>query len=418
MRQRATPGLIVGLSVLATISASNAQAPAPDVVQRQHVSVPCVSKPAGRRGTKLDCYPHTLSSGRDLGYSYDNNPLPLPPDLQYGTHVSSVAINSKGHIFVFHRVPAGQPQLLEFDESQKFIRGFGDDMAVLAHGMAIDAQDNIWICDQRGAAVTKLSPEGKPLMVVGVKGKPGDWDEAKGTRLLWEPLSVAVAPGGDFYIAMGHANESPQGPPARVLHLDRNGKFIAQWFGDAWGPGKFSMVHQIALDARGNVYLADREQYRIVIFDASGKFIKTVQKTNLVGGILITRNNEFWISLAADGQIEKLEFNGNVNEFTGKILGAIGTGNGDGLGQFGEAADMAMDSKGAIYVADGVDGRVEKLTPPVSQATGSAFYRVFFSRPSRSQSDNIFATDAAVSVSGLVSRNRRRYTAADSKSPR
>src|SRR5262249_37445295 len=250
----------------------HAQAPGPDVVQRQHVSVPCVSRPAGRRGTKLDCYPHTLSSGRDLGYSYDTNPLPLPAGMQYGTHVSSVSIDSRGHIFVFHRVPPGEPQLLEFDENQKFIRGFGDGIAMVAHGMTIDTEDNLWICDQQGATVTKLSSNGNPLMVIGVKGKPGDWDEAKGTRLLWEPLSVAVAPRGDFYIAMGHANESPQGPPARVLHLDRTGKFIGQWFGDAWGPGKFSMIHQIALDASGNVYLADREQYRIVIFDASGKF--------------------------------------------------------------------------------------------------------------------------------------------------
>jgi len=366
IRQRLTSRVtaLVGALVAAAISFPYAQTPGQDIVQRQHVSVPCVSRPAGRRGTKLDCYPHTLSPGPDLRYRYDNNPLPLPSGLQYGTHVSSVGINSRGHIFVFHRVPAGEPQLLEFDEHQKFVRGFGDGITLVAHGMTIDTEDNIWICDQRGATVTKLSPEGKPLMVIGVKGKSGDWDEAKGTRLLWEPLSVAIASRGDFYIAMGHANESPQGPPARVLHLDRNGKFIAQWFGDAWGPGKFTMVHQIALDAKGNVYLADREQYRIVIFDAAGKFIKTIQKTNLVGGILITPKNEFWVSLAADGQIEKLEFNGNVNDFTGKILGVIGTGPGDGLGQFGEAADMAIDSRGAIYVADGVDGRVAKLTPP------------------------------------------------------
>ena len=72
---------------------------------------------------------------------------------------------------------------------------------------------------------------------------------------------------------------------------------------------------------------------------------------------MITKNNELWIALGADGQVEKLDLDFN-------ILGSIGTGPGDGLGQFGEAADMAMDSKGAIYVADGVDGRVEKLTPP------------------------------------------------------
>src|ERR1041385_4428991 len=186
MRQPFRSHLPVIVCLSAAVVVLDAQTPGQDVVQRQHVSVPCVSKPAGRRGTKLDCYPHTLSSGRDLGYTYDHNPLRLPPGMQYGTHVSSVGINSRGHIFVFHRVPAGEPQLIEFDENQRFVRGFGDDITLLAHGMTIDAQDNIWICDQRGASVIKLSPEGKPLMVIGVKGKPGDWDEAKGTRLLWE----------------------------------------------------------------------------------------------------------------------------------------------------------------------------------------------------------------------------------------
>ena len=360
--------LRIGLAVCLSTGAflrEQKPTPTPAIVQQQHVSVPCVSRPAGRRGTKLDCYPHTLSRGRDLGYKYENNPLPLPTGMQYGTHVSSVAINSKGHIFVFHRVPDGQAQLLEFDEHQKFIRGFGEGLTVVAHGMTIDREDNIWICDQRGATVTKLSPEGQPVMTIGAKGQPGDWDEAKGSHLLWEPLSVAIASNGDLYIGMGHANESPAGKPARVLHLDKTGKYVGQWFGDAWGPGKFSMIHQIALDAGGNVYLADREQYRLVIFDAAGHFIKTIQKTNLAGGILITKRNEFWVSLGADGQIEQLEFDGNVNHFEGKIVGAIGTGPGDGLGQFGEAADMAMDATGAIYVADGVDGRVEKLTPPV-----------------------------------------------------
>ena len=75
--------------------------------------------------------------------------------------------------------------------------------------MAIDAQDNIWICDENGDTVMKLSPEGKLLMTIGVKGQRGDWDEAKGQRLLWQPLDLAFAPNGDIYIGMGHANESP-----------------------------------------------------------------------------------------------------------------------------------------------------------------------------------------------------------------
>ena len=103
-------------------------------------------------------------------------------------------------------------------------------------GMAIDAADNVWICDANGATVMKLSPEGKLLMILGVKGKRGDWNEARGQRLLWQPLDLAFAPNGDIYIGEGHANESPNDAgsddpannigAARVIHLDKTGKFI------------------------------------------------------------------------------------------------------------------------------------------------------------------------------------------------
>jgi hypothetical protein len=89
---------------------------------------------------------------------------------------------------VHQRNPAGKPQLFEFDQSHKLVRGIGENVIGhqnKAHGMAIDTQDNIWICDENGDTVMKLIPEGKLLMTLGMKGQRGDWDEAKGHRLLW-----------------------------------------------------------------------------------------------------------------------------------------------------------------------------------------------------------------------------------------
>ena len=142
--------VVIVLTMLFTATTAFLQGQTPTPAGRprssmQQSSTPCVARPAGRRGTKMDCASHTLSPGSDLGYTYDNNPLPLPAGMDYATHVSSVAINSKGHIFVFHRAERGKPQLLEFDQNQKFVRGFGEDIAVRAHGMTIDPQDNIWI---------------------------------------------------------------------------------------------------------------------------------------------------------------------------------------------------------------------------------------------------------------------------------
>lgn len=354
-RRNFIPVAAIALTTLFTATPAFSQTRTPAPAAGPQSSNPDVARGTGRRGGSN--VRRTRSPGPDMGYTYDMNPLVLPAGMEFAGHVSSVAINSKRHIFVFHRAAPGKPQLLEFDQTQKFVRGFGENIAVRAHSMVIDAQDNIWITDQNGGTVTKLSPEGKPLMTIGVKGKQGDWDEAGGTRLLWQPLAIVIAANGDLYIGMGHGGESPEGGAARVLHLDKNGKYIHQWFGNARGPGKFSMVHAIALDPKGNVYLADREEYRMVVYDGDGNFIKTIQKTNLVCGLMVTKNNELFIATGQDGQIEKTDWDG-------KVLGSTGLGPGAGVGQFGESGDMAMDSKGDIYVADGVNGRVGKLIAP------------------------------------------------------
>ena len=172
-----------------------------------------------------------------MGFTYAY-PFDLP---EGGGGVSAVGINSKGDLWVFQRNAAGKPQLFQFGPDRKLVRTIGDDVIghqEKAHGMAIDAEDNVWICDANGATVMKLSPEGKLLATMGVRGKRGDWDEAKGQRLLWQPMDLAFAANGDIYIAEGHANESPNdtdsGDPAnnlgaaRVIHLDKSSRFIRQ----------------------------------------------------------------------------------------------------------------------------------------------------------------------------------------------
>jgi hypothetical protein len=294
-------------------------------------------------------------------------PFTMPDGLTAG--IPAVAINSKDHLFAFQRNAAGKPQLFEFDQQHKLIRTIGEEVIGhqnKAHGLAIDSGDNIWISDENGDTVTKLSPDGRVLMVLGVKGRRGDWDEAKEQRLLWQPLQIAFAPNGDVYIAMGHANESPNDTDrspanssgaARVLHLDTSGKFIGQWFGNSPGPGHFSMAHAIAVNpSNGNVYIGDREEYRIVVYDGRGKFIKTIQTRNLVCALYVDPHNQLWMATGQDGQVFKIDWDGNV-------LGAIGNGPGRGNGQFGEANYMAMDSLGHLFVGDTVAPRITELIP-------------------------------------------------------
>ena len=325
----------------------------------------CTRSPICAWGRERNIISHEVRTP-DLGFTYAY-PFALP---EGGGGVSAVAINSKGHLFAFQRNAAGKPQLFEFDENQKLVRTIGEGVIGhqnKAHGMAIDREDNVWICDESGATLTKLSPEGKLLMTIGVKGERGDWDEAKGQRLLWEPLHLAFAPNGDIYIGEGHANESPNDTDksptnsigaARVLHLDKNGKFISQWFGNHAGQGHFSMVHGIAINPdNGNVYIADREEYRLVVYDAGGKFVKTIQMRNLTCGLYVDPHKQLWLATGQDGQIFKIDWDGHV-------LGTTGNGQGRGDGQFGESNYMAMDSQGNLYSGDTSVGRVTKMVAP------------------------------------------------------
>jgi sugar lactone lactonase YvrE len=302
-----------------------------------------------------------------MGYTFAY-PVDLP---QGGGGVSAVKIDSKGNLWVFQRNAAGRPQLFEFGRDRKLVRTVGDDVIghqEKAHGMAIDAEDNVWICDANGSTITKLSSEGKLMMTIGVKGKRGDWDEAKEQRLLWQPLDLAFAANGDIYIGEGHANESPNDAgaddpantigAARVIRLDKNGKFIQQWYGNSIGQGKFSMVHGIAVDpVKGDVWIGDREEYRLVVYTADGQFVKTVQMRNLMCALAFDPQGNLWVASGQDGQLLKIDRNGTV-------LGAVGNGSGTGDGQFIESNYMAWDRQGNLFTGDTSVGRVTEWVAP------------------------------------------------------
>ena len=302
-----------------------------------------------------------------MGYTF-TYPYVLPPGFG---GVPAVALDSKSNLWVFQRADAGKPQLFKFDPNYKLILHVGHDVIGYqdkAHGMAVDAEDNVWICAANGSTVMKLSPEGKLLMTIGTPGRRGDWNEATGQRLLWQPLMVAFAPNGDVYIGEGHANESPNDTDsddpgnsigaARVIHLDKNGKFINQWYGNEVGQGKFSAVHGLAVDPRtGDVWIGDREEYRIVVYTAGGQFLKTMQMRNLVCALYFDSHGEPWMASGQDGQFLKLDRNGTV-------LGAIGNGMGIGPGQFIEASYWVIDKQDNLYAGDTSVGRVTKMIAP------------------------------------------------------
>jgi sugar lactone lactonase YvrE len=213
--------------------------------------------------------------------------------------------------------------------------------------MRIDAAGNIWTTDVAGHTVTKMNPRGQVQLVLGVKGQAGEWDEAAKSRLLNEPNDVAVSPSGDIFVVQGHGQAVP-----RVLRFDRNGAFIRSWGGKGAAPGQFDIAHSVVVDAKGLVYVADRQNRRVQIFDADGKFIKAWRFAGLPCGLYIARDGQMYLVSGFAGQILKLDPDGKVLAATGQP--------GKALGEFGEAHYMTLSPKDDIYVADTVRPALHK----------------------------------------------------------
>ena len=150
----------------------------------------------------------------------------LPPGANFGG-TSGVAFNSQGNIFVLHRGPM---PLMEFDPDGHFIRGFGDGLFDRPHGLRIDAQDNIWATDVAANLVYKFNPSGRLEMVLGVRGRTGEWHPGGHLRLFHEPNEAVVGPTGDIFVLQGHGKGE-----SLVLKFDKDGSFIKSWGGKGKG---------------------------------------------------------------------------------------------------------------------------------------------------------------------------------------
>lgn len=275
----------------------------------------------------------------ELGYRVVPNFFQLPAGMNFG-EASAVALNSRGHIFVFHR---GKPALMEFDPQGKFIRSLGEGLFDHAHGLRIDKDDNLWTTDDGNHLVLKLSPEGRVQLVLGRRDSAGEesW-------LFNRPTDVAWGKNGEIYVSDGYGN-------ARVVKFDRNGNFMKSWGKRGSGPGEFTLPHALAVDREGRVYVADRESQRIQIFDADGTYLKEWRGIGFPYGLFLTPDQHVWV---ADGGYDRvIEL-----DSAGKILGAFGEP-GRAPGQFAWAHSLAVGPDGRIYVAEILNWRFQVFEP-------------------------------------------------------
>ena len=282
----------------------------------------------------------------ELDYVASANPVTLPAGTTMGAP-ASVAFDAKGHLIVLNRGPQA---LMEFDMDGKFLRAFGEGLFTRTHGLRIDPAGNIWVTDVGAHIVVKMDPQGQVLQTLGTKGQAGVWDEVTQSRHFNEPNDLAFGRNGDIFVVQGHTSGT-RGDP-RVLKFDKDGNFIKTWGGKGTEPGKFEVAHGIAIDAKGLLWVTDRENQRIQIFDQDGTFVREIKYAGLPCSLDIGVQNIYMVN-GFTGQLLKLDLNGNVLAATGKP--------GKGLGEFGEAHYVTVSPRGEIYIADTVNSTLHKF---------------------------------------------------------
>ena len=335
------------------------------------------------------------------------------PQMNLG-EVLAVAVNSKGRVLVLnHQGSAGagplygeaSTQLLEFDEAGKFVREIGKGVYGLgyAHGARYDKYDNLWIVDKGTHTVMRFNPAGYVTLNLGRRPEgPDEPDYYKGNGLAANtpprphvdgmfraPTDVAFDSDDNIYVSDGYIN-------SRVAKFDKHGNWIKSWGARGSGgahanenPGQFNTPHNIAIDRQNNVYVADRGNRRIQVFDRDGNFQRFIllnvpydkKRHPVLGNLAASPPDETqpWTICITNGLTQYLYTTdsepGRLYKLTldGKIVGTLGE-SGHDVGQFNWVHALACPSEDVIYAADMNNWRVQKLLlrPDRSKTTQSA----------------------------------------------
>lgn len=282
----------------------------------------------------------------ELDYVVVPTPVTLPAGMTMGA-AAAVDFDARGHLFVLTR---GEKTFFEFDRDGTFVRAFGDRLFTRSHGLRIDREGNLWATDVGSHVVVKLDRDGQTLLTIGTRGDAGEWNEAAGSRKLNQPNDLVIAGNGDVFVVQGHT-PGPNGD-ARVLKFSKDGTFITSWGGKGTGPGQFQVAHGIDIDAKGLLWVADRENQRIQVFQQDGTFVREIRYKGLPCGLDIGKQSIYMVNGFA-GQLVKMDLEGKVLAVLGKP--------GKGPGEFGEAHMIAVNDRDEIFVADSVNASLVKF---------------------------------------------------------
>jgi DNA-binding beta-propeller fold protein YncE len=293
-----------------------------------------------------------------VGYAVDPSWPHRPVNVKSGA-TSGIAVDKQDRVYVFTRE---KPPIQVYDVQGNFIRSWGEDVIKSAHHLKIDPEGNVWVADVGHHTVMQFTPEGKLLRTLGTRDAPG-----RDHSHFNMPTDVAVTTAGDTFVSDGYGN-------SRVVHLDKDGKYVKEWGERGTKPGQFSIPHAISVDSKGRLYVADRNNVRVQVFDQAGKLLDVWSNVIVPWGFCVTPDDEIWVCGSSPMRWRKednalgcppkdqvfMKFNPQ-----GKLLQLWTVPKGaDGLEKPGDCNwvhCIAADSKGNLYVGDINGKRAQKF---------------------------------------------------------
>jgi peptidylamidoglycolate lyase len=281
---------------------------------------------------------------------------------------SGVGVDSRGRVLVFRRAerdwfggplpndPIATPTIVVLDaESGEVVGALGAGLFVMPHGLTVGPDDDLWVTDVGTHEVHKLDRSGAVVLTLGERGVAGD-DEAHFDR----PTDVAVAEDGSIYVADGYGN-------ARVVKLSASGEFLFSWGKPGDGPGELATPHSIALDGAGRVYVADRGNARVQVFEPDGRYV-TEHKSEALGRPWALAFDRAGYAFVVDGGDQNLQppDRARVSRLDpeGNLVTSFGS-YGEEPGQMIWPHDVAVGQDGSIYVGEvGQGRRIQKFSQP------------------------------------------------------
>jgi DNA-binding beta-propeller fold protein YncE len=289
--------------------------------------------------------------GRVLGtgdYRYEvvENWGKLPPGWRFG-EVAGVAVDRQDRVYVFNR---GQHPMIVFDRDGNFLKSWGEGVFARAHGIHMGPDDTVYCTDDGDHTVRHLTLEGKLLLTIGVPGEPAPF-------VSGEPFNrcthTALSPRGDIYVSDGYGN-------ARVHKYSPDGKLLLSWGEPGTKPGQFNIVHNICTDADGWVYVADRENHRVQVFDGNGRYEAQWNNIHRPCGLCmpyaskpICYIGELGPGLKVNEKIPNIGPRISIVTHQGELLARLGDFEGPARpSPFIAPHGVAIDSGGSIYVGE------------------------------------------------------------------